>query len=158
MGFAELPVGQVPAKVVLDGDLGGRVTGEAWSSEELKGKVHILFYVDPDESDLNEHVTEALKKADFSKDKFASVAIINMAATWLPNAAINMKLKSKQEDFPDTTYVKDMEKIIVKKWYLDDDNSDIVVFDKNGKVLFSRDGKLSNNQVQQLLKIIRDNL
>ena len=59
---AELPIGEIPPKVVLKGDLGGRLDGTQWSSEELvSGKVIVLFYVDPDESELNNHVSDALK-------------------------------------------------------------------------------------------------
>ena len=35
--------------VELREKLGGRLDGKPWSSEELQGKVHVLFYVDPDE-------------------------------------------------------------------------------------------------------------
>ena len=31
--FAELPVGQIPPKIILEGDLGGRLDGTSWSSE-----------------------------------------------------------------------------------------------------------------------------
>ncbi len=54
---AELPLGKIPPKILLEGDLGGRLDGTAWNSEELiSGKVMVLFYVDPDEADLNNHV------------------------------------------------------------------------------------------------------
>ena len=44
--FAELPVGEVPPKILLEGDFGGRLDGTKWSSEELiSGKITILFYV-----------------------------------------------------------------------------------------------------------------
>mgnify|MGYP000284103814 FL=1 len=95
---AELPLGKIPPKIVLEGDLGGRLDGTAWNSEELiSGKVMVLFYVDPDESDLNNHVSDALKAENFPLDKYGSVGMANMGATWLPNFAINIKLKSKQE-------------------------------------------------------------
>ena len=56
--LAELPIGEIPPKVVLKGDLGGRLDGTQWSSEELVSeKVIVLFYVDPDESELNNHVS-----------------------------------------------------------------------------------------------------
>ena len=59
IGFAELPVGLVPPKIVLEGDFGGRLDGSKWSSDELvSGKITVLFYVDPDEADLNNHVSE----------------------------------------------------------------------------------------------------
>ena len=159
MLLAEFPIGEIPPKVVLKGDLGGRIDGTKWSSEELVSeKVIVLFYVDPDESELNNHVSDALKAENFPKDKYGSIGIANMAATWLPNFAINMKLKSKQEKHKNTLYVKDLDKTLVKKWGLSDDNSNVVVFGKNGRVLYSVDGKFTDAQVNEIVKVIWDNL
>ena len=156
---AELPLGKIPPKIILEGDLGGRLDGTAWNSEELiSGKVMVLFYVDPDEADLNNHVSDALKAENFPLDKYGSVGIANMEATWLPNFAINIKLKSKQEKHKSTIYVKDLEKTLVKKWGLTDDDSDIILFGKDGKVLFSYDGKFSDAQVKEIIQAVKDNL
>ena len=159
MLLAELPIGEIPPKVVLKDDLGGRIDGTQWNSEELvSGKVIVLFYVDPDESELNNHVSDALKAENYPKGKYGSIGMANMAATWLPNFAINMKLKSKQEQYKNTLYVKDLEKTLVKKWELSDDNSDVVVFGKDGRVLYSVDGKFTDAQVKEIVKLIWDNL
>ena len=159
MVLAELPIGKIPPKVVLKDDLGGRLDGTQWSSEELvSGKVIVLFYVDPDESELNNHVSDALKAENYPKEKYGSIGMANMAATWLPNFAINMKLKSKQEQYKSTVYVKDLEKTLVKKWGLSDDNSDVVVFGKDGRVLYSVDGKFTDAQVKEIVKVVWDNL
>ena len=155
---AELPLGQPAPQVELSGDLGERVSGGDWNSSELTGVVHVLFYVDPDEGELNNSASEALKDAKFVEEKFRSVAIINMDATWMPNALIQIKLEKKQEDYPRTIYVRDYDKVLVKKWGLADDSSDIVVFDREGTVVFSVDGKLSDVQIEQMLKVTRDNL
>ena len=159
MVLAELPIGEIPPKVVLKDDLGGRLDGTPWSSEELvSGKVIVLFYVDPDESELNNHVSDALKAENYPKEKYGSIGIANMDATWLPNFAINMKLKSKQEQYKSTVYVKDLDKTLVKKWGLSDDNSDVVVFGKDGRVLYSVDGKFKDAQVKEIVKVVWDNL
>ena len=159
MLLAELPIGEIPPKVVLKGDLGGRIDGTQWSSEELVSeKVIVLFYVDPDESELNNHVSDALKAENYPKEKYGSIGMANMAATWLPNFAINMKLKSKQEKHKETVYVKDLEKTLVTKWGLSDDNSDVVVFGKDGRVLYSVDGKFTDAQVKEIVKVVWDNL
>ena len=159
MVLAELPIGEIPPKVVLKDDLGGKLDGTQWSSEELvSGKVIVLFYVDPDESELNNHVSDALKAENYPKEKYGSIGMANMAATWLPNFAINMKLKSKQEQYKSTVYVKDLEKTLVKKWGLSDDNSDVVVFGKDGRVLYSVDGKFTDAQVKEIVKVVWDNL
>ena len=159
MLLAELPIGEIPPKVVLKGDLGGRIDGRQWSSEELVSeKVIVLFYVDPDESELNNHVSDALKAENYPKEKYGSIGMANMAATWLPNFAINMKLKSKQEKHKETVYVKDLDKTLVKKWGLSDDNSDVIVFGKDGRVLYSVDGKFTDAQVKEIVKVVWDNL
>jgi uncharacterized protein len=151
-------VGEAPKTITLDKNEGGRVSGGAWSSSELKGRVFVLFYVDPDVADLNNAASEALKAENFPRTKYQSLAVINMAATWLPNFAIDGKLKAKQKDYPDTIYVRDLHKTLVKEWKLADDNNDIVVFDQEGKVLFVQEGKLDAAAVKKLLDVVKSQL
>ena len=153
-----IELGQVPPSVNIEGDNGGRTDGKAWSSSMLKDKVHIVFYVDPDKKDLNENLSNALKKRHFNRQKYASVAIVNLAATWLPNAIIESKLKDKQKKFPDTIYVKDKKKVLVKEWNLADDNSDILIFDKKGKLIYKKFGKVSDTEIVEVLKLIEKNI
>jgi YtfJ family uncharacterized protein len=153
-----IEIGQVPPRVELKEKLGGRLDGKPWSSEELQGKVHIIFYVDPDEKDTNNPASEALDKEKFPSDKFQSYAIINMAATWLPNIAINSALKEKQERYPKTIYVRDYKKVLVHAWKIADDSSNVLAFDKKGALIFRKDGKLSAEEIQKLIKVIREHL
>lgn len=144
--------------VELSGKDGGRVTGQDWSSREIKGKVWTLMYVDPDEKDVNEHVEQALKKENFPRDRYGSIAMINAAATWKPDAVIKSVLKGKQKDYPDTIYAMDRNSSLVKKWQLYDDNYHVLTFDKEGRVLYSKAGKLSDADIAELIAIIRANL
>ncbi len=153
-----LEIGEMPAKVELKEKLGGRLDGKPWSSDELQGKVHVLFYVDPDEKDTNNDASEALDKEKFPVDKFQSVGIINMAATWLPNFAISSALKDKQKRYPRTIYVRDYKKVLVNVWKIADDSSDVLAFDKKGRLIFRKDGKLTAEEIQSLIKVIRDHL
>lgn len=151
-------IGEIPPKVELKEKLGGRLDGKPWSSEELQGKVNVLFYVDPDERDTNNDATEALLKEKFPEDKFQSFGIINMAATWLPNFVISSGLKEKQKRYPTTIYVRDYKKVLVNTWKIADDSSDVLVFDKKGRLIFRKDGKLTAEEIQTLIKVIRDHL
>ncbi len=153
-----LEIGEIPPKVELKEKLGGRLDGKPWSSEELQGKVQVLFYVDPDEKDTNNPASEALDKEKFPLDKYQSWGIINMAATWMPNFAINSALEKKQKRYPRTIYVRDLKKVLVTSWKIADDSSDILVFDKTGKLVFRKDGKLNAEEIQKLIKAVRDNL
>ncbi len=150
--------GQVPPKVELRGELGGRLDGTAWSSEELRGKVHVLFYVDPDEKDTNNEASEALDREKFPAETFQSVAIINMAATWMPNFAISLAIEEKQKRYPRTLYVRDYKRVLVKAWKIADDSSNILAFDKEGRLIFRKDGKLDAEEIQRLIQAIKDHL
>jgi len=151
-------VGEVPPSVTIEGENGGKVDGTVWSSSMLKGKVYTLFYVDPDKKDVNNAFTDALKAKKFDRKKVNSVAIVNLAATWMPNALIESMLKEKQKQFPDTLYVKDKKKVLVKKWKLADDNSDILIFDKKGKLIYKKFGKMSAKDIKKAISIIEARL
>jgi hypothetical protein len=153
-----IEIGEIPPKVELREKLGGRLDGKPWSSEELQGKVHVLFYVDPDEKDTNNDASEALDREKFSSDKFQSVGIINMAATWLPNFAISSAIKDKQKRYPKTIYVRDYKRVLVSAWKIADDSSNVLAFDKKGKLIFRKDGKLTAEEIQTLIKVIHDHL
>ncbi|SFV57996.1 Protein ytfJ precursor [hydrothermal vent metagenome] len=153
-----IELGKIPSSVSIDGKNGGKVDGTPWSSKMLKGKVYIIFYVDPDKKDLNEDLSNALKKRHFNRKKYGSIAIINLAATWMPNVLIASKLKSKQKKFPDTIYVKDKKKVLVDKWQLADDNSDILIFNKKGKLIYKKFGKVSRKEIPVVLKLIEKHL
>ncbi len=152
-GGLELGVPAPP--LTLSGAAGGRLDGTSWSSSELRGRVHVLFYVDPDEKDLNEHVAQAIKREKFPDSEFGSVAVINMAATWKPQWLIAAILKRKQARYPRTVYVRDNRKALVERWGLDDDSYVITVFDRDGRVRFSRGGKFTDRQTRQLVELLR---
>lgn len=146
-----VPVGKVPPPVTLKGDLGGRLDGTAWSSREMAGKPTIVFYVDPDEAELNDHVGPALRDAKVDTKKFISVAVINMDATWLPNYLIDRELKKKQQEFKKTVYVRDDDKTLVKKWGFGDDTYAIAIFDASGTCIYSKDGRHNAAATQKVV-------
>jgi len=153
-----LELGKVPSVLTISGENGAKIDGSAWKSSMLKGKVHVLFYVDPDKKDLNNAFADALKAKNFNRKNFNSVAIINLAATWIPNAILETMLKKKQKQFPDTIYVKDKKKLLVNKWHLADDNSDILIFDKKGKLIYQKFGKVTKSEIKDVIKLIEKHL
>jgi YtfJ family uncharacterized protein len=153
-----LEFGEPPPKVELKEKLGARLDSTPWSSDELQGKVSVVFYVSPDEKDTNNPASEALDKEKFPSDKFISYGIINMAASMLPNFVINAALKEKQERYPKTIYVRDYKKVLVDAWKIADHSSNVMVFDKKGALIFRKDGKLTAEEIEKLVKSVRDNL
>ena len=153
-----LNLGEIPKEVTLSGEDGARVDGTEWNSNMLRDKLYVLFYVDPDKKDDNEAFIDALHEKNYDKEKYGSVAIINLKATWLPNFAIEQKLKSKQEEFPHTIYAKDKTKFLVQEWGLVDDASNVLIFDKEGKLIYQHNGLMEKDEMQSVFELIEKNL
>ena len=149
-----LEVGEPLPGVVLDGKIGKKVDGKPFKSQDLRGKIWLLIYSDPDKKSLNEEFFEKVKAKHFDRSRYGSVAIVNMAATWMPNFAISAILRSKQKRYPDTIYVKDCKKYLVQRWGLKDDDMNIVLLDKDLRVLFIAHGKMSKEQQRRALQIL----
>jgi len=160
LNLSAISVGEVPKNITLEGENGGNVADNSqWDSSSIKNNVYVVFYVDPDEKDTNEHFSQALKKKDYRKiGDFGSMAIINLAATWKPNFIIEKILQGKQEEFPNTIYVKDKNSIVVTEWKVADNASDILIFDKKGKLLFYKSGKMSDEDMSEAFKLIKENI
>ena len=159
LNLSAITIGEVPSSVVIDGDNGGMVLdGSAWNSSTIADKVYVMFYVDPDEKDTNNEFSATLKEKKYDRSNYGSMAVINLAATWKPNFVIESILESKQEEFPDTIYVKDKNSVLVNKWKVEDDASNVVIFSKSGTVLFYKSGKMSEEDIRNAIKIIEKNL
>ncbi|MDF1884006.1 transcriptional regulator [Sulfurimonas sp. SAG-AH-194-C21] len=160
LNLSAITVGEIPKTVTIEGENGGNITdNSAWSSSSIKGNVYVVFYVDPDEKDTNDHFSQALKKKDYRKiGAFGSMAIINLAATWKPNFIIESILKDKQEEFKKTIYVKDKNSVLVNEWEVADDASNILIFDKTGKLLFYKSGRMSDEDMTKAFSLIEANL
>ena len=155
---AEIRLGEPLPPVLLEEDGGGQLDGSPWNSSSLTEKLHILMYVDPDEVGVNAHVEDALAQQNLDHGKIRSIAVINMAATWKPNFAIDIILKGKQEKFPNTLYIRDLQGELVKKWGLVDDSYHVLLVGAKGEVLFSAGDALSEVQVKELISIITETL
>ena len=161
---AGIQVGDKLPLIELSGDAGGRVKenpetkSKNWSSQELRDKVHVIFYVAPSQKELNRKASSAITAAKFPRDKYSSVAVVNLASSWIPNFLISKKIEASQKEFPHTTYVKDIKRAFVEKWGLKDKSNDVVIVDKNGKVAFVFRGKLADKDIENMLKVMRKHI
>ncbi|MCK9472907.1 YtfJ family protein [Sulfurimonas sp.] len=154
-----ITIKEIPKNVTIQGENGGLAGNDAaWDSSTIKDKVYVMFYIDPDEKDTNEHFSKKLNEKKYDKTNYGNIAIVNLAATWKPNVVIENLLKSKQKEFPDTIYVKDKKSVLVKEWGLKDDASNILIFSKDSKLLFYKSGKISEDDIKKAFNIIEENL
>ncbi len=136
----------------------GNLNGDDWDSSIMKGKAYILFYVSPKKKDLNNDASDELKKQKFDGDVFGSVAVIDLKSSWIPNGLITRAIKKKQLKYPRTIYLKDKKRFLHKSLDFKPSGNDIFAFDKEGKEIFRQSGKLSDEDTQKLIKILRESI
>jgi len=128
------------------------------NSPEFEGKVLSIFYVDPDEADMNEHVSEALKRAADSgvldRDYYKGFAITNLKATWKPNFIIRAIVKKKKKKYK-TIILMDYDYTILDLWGMENDSSNVVVLDKKRICRYLYKGKMPESEIPAVIQIIK---
>jgi len=130
--------------------------GAAWTSDAIGGCVQALFYVDPDERALNDHVSEALEREAFPEEFFHSIAVINMDDTRIPDFILSRMLAARQRRYPKAVFLRDFGRTLVQAWGLAEDSYDIVLFDEDGKVLLVSKGLMNDKVLKDFIGLIRE--
>ena len=151
-------VGDTLPQVTLDKENGGTSDGKAWHSASLKGKVHLILYMDPDERKKTQPLLDALNALDADSKAYSTVAIVNLAATWMPDVVLETMLSKKQKELKNTSFIFDKTKYLVKKWQMKDDASNVLIVDKNEKILYQKAGKLSASELNKIIDMIKQNI
>lgn len=129
-------------------------TMESWA-----GKVLMINYVDPDESDLNEHFNEAMKKAKndgrLSDQSYKGIGIADCDATWKPNFAIRAIAGKKAKKYK-TVILFDYDAVLRKAWGLAKDTSNIIILDKNRVCKAIVRGRVEDDMVEKLVQLAVD--
>lgn len=151
---AELKVGQKVLNFSLKDSQGKIYTLD---SDEFKGKVLSIFYVDPDKKDLNNHVEDALlKDPELNRNKtYLGFDITNLKASKLPNFIIRSVIKNKQEK-TGAIILLDDKYTILNLWGLKNHSSDVVVLDKERICRYIYEGKLPEGEVSKMANIIKE--
>ena len=161
-----LVAGMLWAPPVFCEDLRVGMPASEWSFEDSEGKQHgmsswegkvlLINYVDPDKSDLNEHFTDAMKKAKddglLKDDSYKGIGIADCAATWKPNFAIRAIAGKKAKKY-NTTILFDYDASLRNAWGLKKDTANAVLLDKKRICRAIVRGRVPNEQVDQLVQL-----
>ncbi len=132
---------------------------KAFTMNSWAGKVLLINYVDPDKSDLNEHFTDAMKKAKddgrLKEQTYKGIGIADCAATWKPDFAIRAIAGRKAKKY-NTTILFDYDARLRNEWGLQKDTSNIILLDKNRNVAAIVRGKVPEDQVDKLVQLAVD--
>lgn len=148
-------------KVAKDGELmvkGKEVAYKTWSSNGLAGKVRVVQHIAGRTSvkEKNDALMKAIHQANFDRSQYQTTTIVNAedaiigTGLFVKNSVENGKLEN-----PHTLVVLDQNSSVKNAWGLKPKESFIAVLDKNGKVQFVSEGKLSPAQIQQVIDLTK---
>lgn len=128
-----------------------------FSLKSWEGKVLLVNYVDPDEADLNEHFTDAVKKVkDAGRLKSATykgIGIVDTAATWKPNFLIRQIAGAKAKKY-NTVILFDYDGSLREAWGLGKDTANVIILDKNRVCRAIIRGRVPDEQVASLVELL----
>lgn len=149
-------------KISEDGELiaqNHKIRYSSWQSQNLNGKVRVLFHIAGRSGikEKNQGLIDAIKAANFDRTKYQTTTIINADDAVI---GTGMFVKSRAEEGKlDNTHsqvILDQNGIAKTTWQLKEKENLVVVLDKQGKVQFSFEGKLSGTQIQQIIQLVKD--
>ncbi|WP_114766564.1 YtfJ family protein [Vibrio rhodolitus] len=134
---------------------------QAWSSNDMLGKVRVVQAIAGRSSakEMNAPLMAAITASKFPTDSYQTTTIINQDdAIWGTGSFVKSSAEDSKVEFPWSSMVLDEEGVAANKWQLAAESSAIVVQDKQGKILFVKEGQLSAGEIQQVLELITQNL
>ncbi len=132
---------------------------KTFSMESWAGKVLLINYVDPDESDLNDHFTDAMKKAKdqglLKDETYKGIGIADCKSTWKPDVLIRTIAGKKAKKY-NTVILFDYDATLRKAWGLSADTANAILLDKNRIVRAIVRGKVPESEVASIVKMAVD--
>ncbi|MDP8170754.1 YtfJ family protein [Pasteurella skyensis] len=147
--------------VVEDGELikkNDDIIYQKWHSLSLAGKVRIVnhFAGRSEAKEKNNALIEAIRNAHFDRSIYQTTTIINVdEATFGTGVFVKSKAKKGKLKNAHSQVVLDQNGTVKKAWDLKPKGNFVAVLDKNGKVKFVFDGKLSANQINQVIQLVK---
>ena len=153
--------GLAPVAVTKDGELilsNGDVNYQSWRSANLVGKVRVIQHIVGRSSvkEKNEALMDAIKAEKFDGTKYQTTTIINAddaiigTGTFVKSSAEKGKKQNSHSQV-----ILDQQSSVKNAWALKEKESLIVVLDKSGKVKFVKEGKLTPQEIQSVIALVK---
>ena len=145
-------------EIVLNGE---DTAFQQWSTQDMIGKVRVIQAIAGRSSskEMNAPLMAAIKAAKFPEQSYQTTSIINQDdAIWGTGSFVKSSAQDSKKEFPWSSMVLDEEGKVASQWDLAEESSAIVVQDKQGKVLFVKEGSLTEGEINQVLALIKENI
>jgi len=129
-----------------------------WNSAALPGKVRIVQHIAGRASakEKNAALIEAITAAHFPRDRYQTTTLINTDDA-IPGTSMFVRnsIRTGKKQYPWSQFIIDSNGIAKKAWQLEDEGSAIIVLDKTGRVRFVKDGALTQQEIPQVIELVR---
>ncbi len=130
---------------------------EPWHSAQLIGKVRVIQHIAArtDGRKMNAPLIEAIKNARLPREHYQTTTIINLdEAIWGTAVFVRNSIEDSKREFPWSQFIVDDKGKVRQAWDLSHQGSAIVLLDKQGIVQFFKDGALTSQEVQQVIRML----
>lgn len=130
---------------------------QLWNSTQLVGKVRIVnhFAGRTEAKEKNLALIEAIKAAKFDANKYQTTTIINANDAVI---ATGMFVKSSAEKGKKANahsqVILDQKSAVKNAWQLKEKDNAVIVLDKHGKVQWVSEGKLSTQDIHDIITLV----
>ncbi len=152
----------VNGKMVLDTK---EITYRTWNSSEGEGRIRTIYHLAARTGvdDINKAYIDALiaaKLPEFTPDgAYKTITILNLDdALWGTTGLGISRLEKSQREVPYAFYIADEKGAARTAWNLQPKGSAVAVLDRDGTVLFFKEGKLSSEEISRAVGLIKDRL
>ncbi|BBG60313.1 Predicted transcriptional regulator [Providencia rustigianii] len=152
----------VPAVSVSDkGELvinnAGKFAYQPWRSQQLIGKVRTIQHIAGRSSakELNAPLIEAIKQAKLPHDRYQTTSIINTDdAIFGTGVFVKNSVEDSKKEFPYSQFIVDADGLVKNAWGLAPESSAIIILNKQGNVLFYKDGALTPQEINKAISVL----
>ena len=155
---------------VLDIKMGGEISVSdrnivktPWSSKsfESKGKVQLVQYIAAVKGAVrqNKPFTDTLVEKQFSSEQLDTTVIVHTADTLAFAKGFVVKRVAKNKvKHQEVNFVIDDNGVGLQRWGMKHKSSAIIVLDASGRILFAKDGPLTEFEIESAIKLIEKHL
>ncbi|WP_025673599.1 YtfJ family protein [Salinivibrio socompensis] len=130
-----------------------------WQTEQLPGKVRVIQAIAGRSSakEMNAPLMDAITAADFDDARYQTTTIINQDdAMWGTGGFVKSSAEDSKREFSWSSIVLDENGSVAKAWRLKEESALIAVLDEKGMVRFVKEGKLSEDEVNQVFSLVAE--
>ena len=154
---------------VVDGVMkykdGSDITYKTFNSAALTGKIQTIYHLAARSGadELNQPFIDALiaaKVPEHGPDSpYKTTTILNIDdALWGTSGVATGRLADSQKGAAYAYHVIDAKGLALKKWGLKAKSSAVIVVDRDNKVLYFKDGKMSKDEIASVIALIEKHL